>query len=169
MLRVESKDYYVYSESDDKIIRSVLRGRFKKDFNLKKDKLYKMDIAAVGDIVEFELNNDGTGFIYNIGQRKNYLSRKAPRIKGAGYRGERLEQVIAANIDELYIVSSIYEPDFNNKVVDRLLVTGESSNVDVSIIINKTDLDKKHFINEWAKLYKSIGYKVYLTSAVDGK
>lgn len=115
------------------------------------------------------MNKDGTGFIYNIEQRKNYLSRKAPRIKGAGYRGERLEQVIAANIDELYIVNSIFEPDFNNKVVDRLLVTGESSNINVSMIINKTDLDKKHFINEWVKLYKSIGYKVYLTSAVDGK
>lgn len=120
----------------------------------------------VGDIVEFDLNEDGTGSIYKIEERKNYLSRKAPRIKGAGYRGERLEQVVAANIDELYIVSSIYEPDFNNKVVDRFLVTGESSHIPVNIIINKTDLDEENIIREWAALYRSIGYNVYLTSAL---
>ena len=169
VLRVESKDYYLYSKEKDEIIRSVLRGKFKKEFSLKKDKLYKTDIAVVGDIVDFDLNKDGTGFIYNIEERKNYLSRKAPRIKGAGYRGERLEQVIAANIDDIYIVSSVYEPDFNNKVVDRLLVTGESSHISVSIIINKNDLDIENFIKEWAILYESVGYKVYLTSAYSGQ
>lgn len=110
------------------------------------------------------MNKDGTGFIHKIDKRKNYISRKAPRIKGAGYRGERLEQVTAANIDELYIVSSVYEPDFNNKVVDRFLVTGESSHIKVNIIINKTDLDKENYIDEWAGLYKSIGYDVFKTS-----
>ncbi|HSD62766.1 MAG TPA: ribosome small subunit-dependent GTPase A [Ignavibacteriaceae bacterium] len=166
VLRVESKDYYIYSIEKDEVIRSALRGKFKKDFNLKRDKLYLTDIAVAGDIVDFELQNDGTGYIHNIRKRRNYLSRKAPRIKGAGYRGERLEQVVAANIDELFIVSSVYEPDFNNKVIDRFLISGESSKINVSIIINKTDLDKENFIREWAELYKSIGYKVYLTSAI---
>ena len=115
------------------------------------------------------MNKDGTGIIYKIAKRQNYLSRKAPRIKGAGYRGERLEQVVAANIEELYIVSSIYEPDFNNKVVDRFLVTGESSHISTCIIINKTDLDTEHNIKEWSNLYKSIGYNVFLTSAKNGK
>ncbi len=121
----------------------------------------------VGDIVEFDLNKDGTGFIYKIDKRRNYLSRKAPRIKGAGYRGERLEQVVAANIDELFVVSSAYEPDFNNKVVDRFLVTGESSHLKVNIIINKTDLDIENSVQEWVELYMSIGYNVLLTSTVD--
>lgn len=123
----------------------------------------------VGDIVDFELQNDGTGFIHTIQKRRNYLSRKAPRIKGAGYRGERLEQVVAANIDELFVVVSVSEPDFNNKVIDRFLVTGESSNIDVSIIINKIDLGLEKFIREWVELYKSIGYNVYLTSALTKK
>ena len=168
-MRSESKDYYVYCDEKDEVIRSTLRGKFKKEFNLKKDKLYLTDIVVVGDRVEFDLNRDGTGFIHKVEKRKNYLSRKAPRIKGAGYRGERLEQVTAANIDDLYIVSSVSEPDFNYKVVDRFLVTGESSHIGVNIVINKTDLDEENLIDEWAHLYKSIGYDVYLTSAENGK
>ncbi len=146
------------------MIRSGLRGKFKKDFNLKKDKLYLTDIAVTGDVVQFDLNRDGTGIIHKVEERKNYLSRKAPRIKGAGYRGERLEQVVAANIDELYVVSSIYEPDFNNKVVDRFLVTGESARIKVNIIINKKDLDEHGQIKGWAELYRSAGYDVFITS-----
>lgn len=167
ILRSESKDYYIYCEERNEIIRGILRGKFKKEFNLKKDKLYLTDIVVVGDIVEFDLNKDGTGFIHTIDKRKNYLSRKAPRIKGAGYRGERLEQVVAANIDQLFIVSSVSEPDFNNKVVDRFLVTGESSHIKVNIIINKTDLDEENLIDEWAELYRSIGYNVHLTSVTN--
>ncbi len=146
------------------MIRSGLKGKFKKDFNLKKDKLYLTDIAVTGDVVQFDLNRDGTGIIHTVEKRKNYLSRKAPRIKGAGYRGERLEQVVAANIDELYVVSSVYKPDFNNKVVDRFLVTGESAQIKVNIIINKTDLDEERQIDQWTGLYRTIGYDVFLTS-----
>lgn len=146
------------------MIRSGLKGKFKKDFNLKKDKLYLTDIAVTGDVVQFDLNRDGTGIIHTVEKRRNYLSRKAPRIKGAGYRGERLEQVVAANIDELYAVNSVFEPDFNNKVVDRFLVTGESAHIKVNIIINKTDLDKERQIDAWSGLYRSAGYDVFMTS-----
>ncbi len=142
----------------------MLRGKFKKDFSLKKDKLYQTDIAVVGDKVKFDLNDDGTGFIYEIFPRENYLSRKAPRIRGASYRGERLEQIIASNIDQVFIVTSISEPNFNNKTVDRFLVACESSRLSVKIIINKTDLDKNNSVIHWQSLYTKIGYEVLLTS-----
>lgn len=124
-----------------------------------------MDIAAVGDFVDYDINEDGTGTITAIDERKNYISRKAPKIKGASYRGERLEQVIAANIDNFIIVTSISQPPFNNKVLDRFLVTGESSNVDITILINKIDLDQEHIAEAWADLYSEIGYDVIILSA----
>lgn len=155
-------------DSSEEIIRCSLKGKFKKDFRLKKDKLFKRDIAAVGDYVEIELNDDGTGVIYSINERTNYLSRKAPRIRGAGYRGERLEQIIAANLDNLFVVSSTYEPVFNNKVIDRLLVTGESAHLKVFIVINKADLGTEN-VDGWAELYREIGYTVFIVSASKSK
>lgn len=114
------------------------------------------------------MNEDGSGIISAIDERKNYISRKSPKIKGASYRGERLEQVIASNIDNFIIVTSISEPQFNNKVLDRFIVAGESSYIDITILINKIDLDEEHIAEAWADLYGEIGYKVIILSAKKG-
>ena len=149
------------------MIRCSLKGKFQKIYSHKKDKLYFLDIAAVGDSVEYELNKDGTGVIYKIHQRRNYISRKAPRIKGAGTRGERLEQIIAANIDNLVIVSSAVNPKLNNRLIDRLVVTAESSSINSIIVINKIDLDHDNEYKEWKVLYNEIGYDVFPTCSID--
>lgn len=148
-------------------MRCSLKGKFKKDFNLKKDKLYSRDMAVVGDMVKFEINENGTGVIFEISERKNYIARKAIKTRGASYRGERLQQIIASNIDNIFIVSSTFRPDFNNKTIDRFLVAGESSHINTCLIINKSDLADCNSLNEWADLYKNIGYKVYITSVID--
>jgi ribosome biogenesis GTPase len=148
------------------MVRCGLKGRYKKDFQLKKDKLYHTDIAIVGDEIIFDLNKDGTGIIHTIFPRRNYLSRKAPKIRGASYRGERLEQIVAANIDNFFVITSVAEPPFNNKVVDRFLVAGESSHLNMIIIFNKMDLDENNDIHAWIELYKSIGYQVIATSTI---
>ena len=99
--------------------------------------------------------------------RKNFLSRKAIKTRGASFRGERLEQIIASNIDNIFIVTSTLEPDFNNKTLDRFLVACESAHIKTYIVINKTDLAEESSLKAWADLYKNIGYKVFLTSAID--
>ena len=88
----------------------------------------------------YDLNEDGTGVIYEILPRRNFLSRKAIKTRGASFRGERLEQIIASNIDNIFIVTSTLEPDFNNKTLDRFLVACESAHIKTNIVINKTDL-----------------------------
>jgi ribosome biogenesis GTPase / thiamine phosphate phosphatase len=132
---------------------------------MKKDKLFFTDFITVGDCVEYDLNKDGSGVIKKIGKRKNHLSRKLPKVRGASYRGERLEQVVAANIDKVIAVTSVTSPDFNNRVLDRFLVAAESSHLNVTIALNKIDLDQSNFANEWKNLYEGIGYKFILTSA----
>jgi ribosome biogenesis GTPase len=166
VFKIESKDYYVITE-DDKRIRCYLPKKFKKAKWLKRDKQYILDIVCVGDIVEIELNEDGTGSIKKIEERKNYLSRKAPRIKGASFRGERLEQLIVSNIDNLIVICSVEKPVFNNRLLDRIITSGESSNIRIVIVINKIDLDKERVSNYWRDIYENIGYKVILTSKLN--
>lgn len=163
--KIESKDFYVLTDQN-KTFRCTLRGKFKKEFALKKDKLYLTNIAAVGDTVEFEGVNSNGGVIHSIEKRKNYISRKAPKIKGASYRGERLEQIIAANIDQIIVISSVHQPEFNNKTLDRFLVISESAHIKSVIVINKSDLDNKNKISDWKELYEGIGCQVIVTSAV---
>ena len=59
-----------------------LPGKFKKQFHLKQDKQYILDIAAVGDRIRFSRNQDGSGVVNKILARKNYFSRKAIKLKG---------------------------------------------------------------------------------------
>jgi len=124
-------------------------------------------MVVVGDEVEFDINEDGTGVISEVGERKNYISRKAPRIKGAGHRGERLEQIIASNVDMLYVVSSIFSPQLNERTIDRLIVAAESSHVSVSIILNKCDLSDEKETNFWRDFYSQLGYDVFVTSVTE--
>jgi len=107
--------------------------------------------------------------INKIGKRKNYISRKAPKIKGASYRGERLEQVIAVNIDRVVIVTSIHKPDFNNRTLDRFLASAESSGIDAIILLNKIDLDENEIHISWKELYENIGYKVVISSVISNR
>ena len=93
--------------------------------------MYFTDFISVGDNVEFDMNKDGTGVISKIEPRKNHLSRKLPKVRGASYRGERMKQVVAANIDNVIIVTSVLFPDFNNRVLDRFLVAAESSYLNI--------------------------------------
>jgi ribosome biogenesis GTPase len=159
----------VFCGEKGEYVRCSLRGKFKNDLKLKKDKLLLTDIAVVGDRVDIQLNEGGGGVIENVAERKSFLSRKAPKIKGAGLKGERLEQVIASNLDALYIIVSADQPAFNNKTLDRFLIVGESAGLKTRIVLNKTDLILVDEFDEIISLYESIGYEVFLCSTKTGK
>lgn len=165
VFKIESKDYYLLNESEEEI-RCSLRGKFQQEFSLKRGKLFSVDIVAVGDQVFFEMNRDGTGVIEKVMPRRNYISRKVPKIKGASTRGERLEQIVAANVDNLVVVSSCQLPKLNNRLIDRLIVAGESSHTKPIIVINKTDLDPSQKFKSLSELYRNIGYAVFETSTI---
>ncbi len=146
-----------------------MRGRFKKELLHKKNKLSTYDIAVLGDWVEFEIISGSVGVINSIEKRRNYLSRKAKRLRGSLKRGERIEQIIAANLDTLYVISSIGFPKFNNRFIDRIIVAAESANIDLQIVINKSDLDERNLAAEWELFYSDLGYKVFITSTMSNK
>lgn len=118
---------------------------------------------AVGDMVEFEINDDGSGSIEKIKDRKNYLIRKSTHHQQGN-------QILAANIDRAYAVQSIKKPRFKQGFLDRFLVTCEAYQIPASIIINKMDLAKDKdvaHVDFLTNLYKSLGYQVLKTSIKD--
>jgi len=166
IIKIESKDYYV-EERNGSIFRCSLRGKFKKTLRIKKDKLRTLDVASIGDWVRFNKITGDLGVIESIENRRNYLSRKAIKARGSLKRGERLEQIVASNIDNLFIVTSIKSPEFNHKFLDRVIVSAESSNINVVIVVNKLDLDSDNLIPYWEQLYSKVGYNVHVICAVN--
>lgn len=144
---------------DRKIIPSKVRGKFR----LKEDDV--TNPVAVGDRVTVRLNPDDTGFITEIHERKNQLSRRA-----AGRRVGR-EHVIVANIDCVWIIQSVRMPKPNPGFIDRVLVTAEANELPAGLVLNKIDLMREHgraSIQTLSALYSHLGYPVLLTSAETG-
>lgn len=74
---------------------------------------------------------------------------------------------IAANIDQLIIVSSIL-PELSLNIIDRYLVASETLDIEPLLIINKTDLmdqETADFVNEQMAIYRNIGYRVLMVSS----
>ncbi|MBR4714885.1 MAG: ribosome small subunit-dependent GTPase A, partial [Bacteroidales bacterium] len=88
---------------------------------------------AVGDRVEFQLLEDGTGVITDIEDRRNYIVRRSTKLS-------KQTHVIAANIDLLCIVATLGFPRTSTGFIDRLLATAEAYHIPAAIIFNKCDL-----------------------------
>ncbi len=122
---------------------------------------------AVGDRVEFELLHDATtkegvtGIISGVEQRKNYIIRKASNLS-------RESQIIAANIDQAYIVVTVNYPVTLPGFIDRYLVSAMAYRIPAALVFNKLDLyNEKDYekLEEYLQTYESIGYKCFQVSA----
>lgn len=120
---------------------------------------------AAGDHVLFEAQNDSNeGVISEILPRQNYIIRKSINLSKSSH-------IIAANIDQLYIVASIMLPRTSTGFIDRLLVTAEAYHIPASIVFNKTDIYNTEALekcSELEQMYTSIGYPVFKVSALTG-
>ena len=137
--------------------------------------------VAVGDRVLFEMQDDGTGVIHEVQDRRNYIVRRATKLS-------KQTHVIAANIDLLCIVATLGLPRTSTGFIDRLLVTAEAYHIPACIIFNKCDLwinDECEMMNEeftdvdgnsssliphssLPEMYRNVGYPVLEVSALKG-
>lgn len=104
-----------------------------------------------GDYVEIvkiddEVNRDDSYRIENVLPRKNQLLR--PPV---------------ANVDQLVIVASICEPNFNPQLVDIMTVLAEYNDMEPIVVITKTDLMTAQ---KWREVYESAGFKCICTDNV---
>lgn len=94
---------------------------------------------VVGDWVILSKQKDGSYFITDILPRKNAISRLSSGNRKRNATKQQNEQVIASNIDCLFIVSSV-DREFNPRRIERYLTIAEQSATDAVILLNKCDL-----------------------------
>lgn len=119
------------------------------------------NIVAVGDRVWFRPAEGGgeEGLIEKIEPRRGTITR--------GYRRHR--HVIAANVDQIVIVSAFEEPGLKLPLIDRYLISAETGGVRPVIVLNKADLVDTTLYQWVVGLYNQLGYETLLTSAADGR
>ncbi|HMC02191.1 MAG TPA: ribosome small subunit-dependent GTPase A [Flavobacteriaceae bacterium] len=123
---------------------------------------------AVGDHVDFELetdNNEVTGIIHNIYDRKNYIIRKSVKLS-------KQTHIIASNIDQVFLLVTIDNPVTFPSFIDRFLVTAEAYSIKAILLFNKIDTYDENNLEEvknLKSLYRKIGYQCYEISAKEGK
>lgn len=148
VLKSTGSNYKVLSD-DGVILDCSVKGK------LRIKELRTTNPIAVGDIVLFERDNkSNSGIITEVIDRKNYILRKATNLS-------RHSQIIAANIDQVFLMVTIIFPSTPVEFIDRFLITAEAYRVPAKIIINKVDLygDQENEKMEYLEsMYNKIGY-----------
>lgn len=139
---------------------TVVDCRVKGNFRLKG--IRSTNPVAVGDNVIFDMREDGTAYIVDILERKNYIVRKASNLS-------KQSHILAANLDLCFLIVTVSHPVTATTFIDRFLASAEAYRVPVVIVFNKTDLynnAEQEELEYLTALYESIGYRCLHTSTV---
>ena len=140
---------------DRSVVETNLRGRFR----LKG--IRSTNPVVVGDMVQV----DGESIVA-IEPRKNYIIRKSSNLSKESH-------ILAANIDQVFLVVTIKKPETPFEFIDRFLLTANAYHIPVVIVLNKVDIldeDEMALAGAIKALYETnLGYKVVLSSTVTGE
>ena len=129
-------------------IRAVLSGKAKR----------KMPKVVVGDVVRLEPEPGGAlHAIVGIEPRTTVLERRVPEGRGT--------RPIAANVDQVFVVTAATHPEPIPQLIDRLLVVAEANDISAAVVVNKVDLAAGSEIIERCR---RAGYPVFPASVVTG-
>ena len=120
--------------------------------------------VAVGDRVSITPNQEGTAFITSIEDRKNYIIRKSSNLS-------KQSHIIAANVDQAFLVVTINRPVTSTTFIDRFLASAEAYRVPVVLLFNKTDAledEEREYQQMMIDLYETVGYQCLAISAANG-
>ena len=118
--------------------------------------------VAVGDFVEVQTLADGTNWITEIEDRKNYIIRKSTNLSKESH-------ILAANVDQVALIVTVNHPATSTTFIDRFLATCEAYRVRAILIFNKIDLlteDELEQLAELRALYESLDYQTLEISAI---
>ena len=120
--------------------------------------------VAVGDEVTFELETIGdetVGVIKGISERQNYIIRKSVNLS-------KQVHIIAANLDQAFLLVTLNNPTTYTSFIDRFLVTAEAYDIPAVLLFNKMDCydeAETEATENLIKLYQKIGYTTIAISA----
>ncbi len=149
--------YTVYTD-DAQLIDCKIKGNFR----LKG--IRSTNPVAIGDRVEIITNSDGTAFISNIEDRRNYIVRKASNLS-------KQSHILASNIDCCFLIVTVNYPETATTFIDRFLASAEAYRIPVVLVFNKIDRyneDDLRYLDGMLNLYTSIGYECMKVSALNG-
>lgn len=115
-------------------------------------------VVVAGDEVMFRPSPGNEGMIERVEPRRGVIRRTS--------RGR--QHVIAANVEQMFIVSSAAEPYLKPHLIDRLLVCAEQERIRPVICITKIDLTEPHELQPLIGVYARMGYEVLPLSVVSG-
>ena len=153
VIRNDAKVSHV--EVDGLIRQFVPRGKLFDD----KDHGVKNPIA-VGDRVRVNLEGDPPS-VEEVLARRNSLSRIASSH-------DPREQVLCANVDQLFVVASVAKPKFSSNRTDRILAACEYEEIPAHLVLNKVDLDKHQEAELIEETYRAANVEVHHTCATTG-
>lgn len=151
--------WYQIKAEDGRLIDAKLKGNFR----LKG--IQSTNPISVGDFVQFEENTEGSALIYEIEDRKNYIIRRSSNLS-------KQSHVIAANLDQAFLIVTVNYPITTPTFIDRFLTTTEAYSIPTSIFFNKIDRyneEDTEYMNALIHLYETIGYPCYKITATQEK
>lgn len=147
--------WYLVRAEDNRNIECKIKGNFRlKDIK-------STNPITVGDRVNIILNEDGTGVITEIYDRKNYIIRRSSNLSKQAH-------IIAANLDLCFLIVTVTKPITTTVFIDRFLATAEAYRIPVNLLFNKIDIydeDETEYMDALITLYQYIGYPCYKISA----
>ena len=161
VLKSTGKFYTVLLENGVEITARI-RGKFRLEG------LRTTNPVAVGDRVilrEEKNDNEELFTIETVEPRRNYLVRKSTNLS-------KKKQILASNIDCIYLVVTIEQPTTQLGFIDRFLVSAESFRIPVTILFNKIDVyseESKLTMQIWKEIYEMIGYPCHFISTLESE
>lgn len=156
---VQKGNYLIYSQQEE------LWGKTSGGFLHKAAK--SSELPVVGDWVAFSWNaGDRTAIIHKLLERKNKIVRSAAGSRREIAPSAAEEQVIAANVDQAFIVSGL-DRDYNLRRIERYLTLVYDSGAKPIIVLNKADLCNDPFEVEQDVESIAFGVPVHIISAQD--
>lgn len=121
--------------------------------------------VAVGDQVDVEPEEE-RGVIVKIHDRKNYIVRKSVNLS-------KKTHILAANLDQAVLVTTVAQPKTLYGFIDRFLATCEAYDVQAVMVFNKMDIYNEDQLAELEYMKAAYGiaagYPYLETSAVSGQ